>query len=146
MKPGWVRVSLPYYASEGDTEFVLSAIEFVADHARDFLACYRFGWRDGVWRHIEQPVPDVPPIDLTVEALMDAAMSFAAGEHETPMCERDMVTERKRYFAEAKLAAARARECLAQTGAPAIVRKSGQPAIDELVWFDFVHTDAVPEV
>ena len=29
IKPGWVRISLPWYASEGDLEFVLSAVEFV---------------------------------------------------------------------------------------------------------------------
>lgn len=144
IKPGWVRISIPYYASESDIEFLLSAVEFVADHARDFLACYALSWKDGVWRHTEQPVPDVPPIELTIEDLMDAAMSFAAGDHETPMSERDIEAARKRYFEEAERAARQACAHLAREGSAAIRRTTGEPLIDELVWFDFVHTDAPP--
>jgi hypothetical protein len=37
-------VTLPYYASDEDFEFLLSAIEFVADHGCDFLPEYQLGW------------------------------------------------------------------------------------------------------
>ncbi len=140
MKPGWVRVGLPYYASEEDVEFILSAIEFVADHGRDFVPEYRFGWLDGVWRHIERPMTDVKPLELTVDALLEAAQSFAAGDHETPMSASQLRQERRRYFEEAKKVA----EALEQKWLrepPVWNPPTGQAEIDAMRWFDYVHTD-----
>ncbi len=152
MKPGWVRVGLPYYASEEDVEFILSAIEFVADHGRAFVPEYRLGWLDGVWRHIERPMNDVKPIELTVDALLEAAQSFAAGDHETPMSAAQVRAERRRYFEEAKKLAQEL-EAKWQRHPPAWNPPTGRPEVDSLRWFDYVHTDdpwarvpdAVPE-
>ncbi|MFT3706851.1 MAG: aminotransferase class V-fold PLP-dependent enzyme [Archangium sp.] len=140
LKPGWVRVTLPYYASDEDIEFLLSAIEFVADHGNDFLPEYRLGWLDGVWRHVSRPMSDLRPIELTVDALMEAAQSFAAGDHEQPMSNAQIRAERKKYFDEAK---ARVAELRANaTRAPHTWNaKTGQADVDALVWFDWVHTD-----
>ncbi len=43
VKPGWVRLTLPFYASEADVDYILRAVEFVADHGRDFVPLYRLG-------------------------------------------------------------------------------------------------------
>jgi hypothetical protein len=139
IKPGWVRLSLPFYWSESDIEFALSAIEFVANHGRDFVPAYTLDWRDGVWRHRERPVPDVMPIELTVQALVEAAQSFAAGDHEAPISERELALERARYFEDAKRAVA---ECRARADREPIAwnPKTGDAAIDALAWFDYVHT------
>lgn len=143
VKPGWVRVSLPYYASREDLEMILSAIEFVADHGLDFVPLYRMSWRDGVWRHIDRPVPDVPPIELTVEALEEAAQSFAAGDHEAPVSERQLRAEREQYFAEARALAGELRRRWAEAP-PAWNTPTGDREVDELVWFRYVHTDELP--
>ncbi len=140
VKPGWVRVTLPYYASEEDIEFLLAAIEFVADHGRDFLPEYRLGWLDGVWRHVERPMTDVRPIELTVEALVEAAQSFAAGDHEQPMSVAQIRAERRRYLDEATAHAARLRAQVA-SAPPAWNPPTGQPELDALAWFDVIHTD-----
>lgn len=139
LKPGWVRVSLPYYASEEDVEFLLSAIEFVADHGRDFVPLYRLGWDDGVWRHIERPTPDIEPIELTVAALEEAAQSFSVGDHESPMSERELWAERAEYFASARELA---RQLRARWDArpPRFNEPTGDLQIDQLLWFDYVHT------
>ncbi|KAF7834160.1 putative cysteine desulfurase [Senna tora] len=50
VKPGWTRVSFPYYMSEEDFEFILSAIEFVAKYGQRFLPLYSFNLRNGSWR------------------------------------------------------------------------------------------------
>jgi hypothetical protein len=136
LKPGWVRVTLPYYASDEDIEFILSAIEFVADFGADFLGEYRLGWLDGVWRHIERPMTDLKPIELTVEALAEAAQSFAAGDHEQPMSNLQIRAERRRYFEEAKNRVKELKE-------KPVVKKTGpsQPDIDSLIWFDYVNSD-----
>ena len=141
LKPGWVRVTLPYYASDEDIEFLLSAIEFVADHGRDFLPEYRLGWLDGVWRHIDRPMNDVKPIELTVDALTEAAQSFAAGDHEHPMSTAQIRAERRRYFDEAKTHVQQLRE-LAARRPPTWNAPTGQGDVDALAWFDWVHTDA----
>ncbi len=140
LKPGWVRVTLPYYASDEDIEFMLSAIEFVADHGQDFLPEYRLGWLDGVWRHVERPMNDVKPIELTVDALIEAAQSFAAGDHEQPMSIAQIRTERRRYFDEAKARVKELKE-LALRQPPLWNPPTGRPDVDALVWFDSVHTD-----
>ncbi|CAI9098538.1 OLC1v1035203C1 [Oldenlandia corymbosa var. corymbosa] len=49
LKPGWTRVSFPYYMSKGEFEFVLSAIEFVAKYGQRFLPLYNFNWKTGAW-------------------------------------------------------------------------------------------------
>src|SRR5260370_28348175 len=69
IKPGWVRLSLPYYASASDLSFILEAIEFVADHGRDFVPTYRLRLLDGVWRHLQAPRAPIPPPPFTVQSL-----------------------------------------------------------------------------
>ena len=141
VKPGWVRLTLPYYASAEDFEFLLSAVEFVASHGDEFVPAYRLGWLDGVWRHIERPMRDIMPIELTVEALKEAAQSFAAGDHEAPMSESQLRAERARYFEDAERTTAEYRK-LWERQAPAWNPPTGDPEVDALVWFKYVHTDA----
>ncbi len=145
VKPGWVRLSLPYYASDEDIEFILSAVEFVAEHGKDFIPAYKLGWNDGVWRHIEHPRPDVPPIELTVEALFEAAQTFSAGDHEAPLSEAQLRSERARYFAEARAMAERLRERWAKEQ-PVYNTLTGRPDVDELVWFRYVATENMPNI
>jgi selenocysteine lyase/cysteine desulfurase len=95
-KPGWVRVSLPWYAAPEDVEFTLRAVEFVADRGDAFVPLYRLDWRDGVWRHREAEVADPSPTRLTAEALLSdpapaPAVPSPAGRE----------AERGRYLAEA---------------------------------------------
>ncbi|MEM9461436.1 MAG: aminotransferase class V-fold PLP-dependent enzyme [Myxococcota bacterium] len=144
IKPGWVRVTIPFYANEHDVEFLLSAIEFVADHGWAFVPRYRLGWRDGVWRHIERPAPDIEPIELTVEALEEAAQSFAAGDHEAPMSDLQVLGERARYMQEARELARRL-EARWSREPPVWNTPSGDPEIDALRWFDYVHGYDLPE-
>ncbi|KAK4258248.1 hypothetical protein QN277_007719 [Acacia crassicarpa] len=50
VKPGWTRVSFPYYMSQEDFEFILTAMEFIADYGQRFLPLYSFNLRNGSWR------------------------------------------------------------------------------------------------
>ncbi len=144
IKPGWVRVTIPFYANEDDVEFLLSAIEFVADHGQAFVPRYRLSWTDGVWRHIERPAPDIEPIELTVEALQEAAQSFAAGDHEAPMSDLQVLGARARYFEEARELARRLEDRW-RRDPPVWNPSSGNPQVDPLVWFDHVHSHSMPE-
>jgi len=136
LKPGWVRLSIPWYVDEADFEFLMRAVEFVADHGRAFAPAYELGLRDGVWRHRARPRPDLPPIELTVEALEEAAQSFAAGDHEQPLSDSQLAKERARYFDEARAAVATLES---EPHAPVWNPSTGKPQLDALVWFDWVH-------
>ena len=50
MKSGWTRVSFPYYMSNEEFEFILSAIEFIAVYGQRFLPFYHFNWNTGNWK------------------------------------------------------------------------------------------------
>ncbi|CAM0882874.1 unnamed protein product [Alopecurus aequalis] len=49
VKPGWTRVSLAYYTSTREAEFVLEAMDFVASFGHRFLPLYTFDWKSGDW-------------------------------------------------------------------------------------------------
>ncbi|KAJ4825944.1 hypothetical protein Tsubulata_011178, partial [Turnera subulata] len=58
-KPGWTRVSFPYYMSTEEFNFILEAIEFVAIYGQRFLPYYRFSWRTGSWTLRKKALRDI---------------------------------------------------------------------------------------
>lgn len=60
LKPGWTRLNLAPWASDDEVEFLLTAIEFVAEHGARFLPLYDFDWMSGAWTHAQ----DEAPMDL----------------------------------------------------------------------------------
>ncbi len=142
-KPGWVRLSVPYYWNEEDLEFALAAVEFVADEGEAFVPMYHLDWATGVWEHLERPAPLMPPLRLTVEDLVESAWSFGAGSHERPLSEEELRLARQRYLAEARAHAAALRARWAERP-PRITPPTGDPELDDLIWFRFVHASALP--
>ncbi|EES03557.1 uncharacterized protein LOC8069826 [Sorghum bicolor] len=51
VRPGWTRVSLAYYTSTQEAEFVLDAVAFVASFGHRFLPLYAFDWKTGDWHY-----------------------------------------------------------------------------------------------
>ncbi|GMS89006.1 hypothetical protein PENTCL1PPCAC_11181 [Pristionchus entomophagus] len=51
LRPGFTRVSIPYFESDHKVDFILSAIRFVATHAADFLHHYQLNAESGEWHH-----------------------------------------------------------------------------------------------
>lgn len=51
IKPGWVRVNFNYFISEATFDYLIQAIELVADHGWRLLPDYRFCPLTGQWRH-----------------------------------------------------------------------------------------------
>jgi hypothetical protein len=144
IKPGWVRLTIPCYANDDDVDFLLSAVEFVADHGRAFVPLYRLNWCTGAWLHRERPTPDVEPIELTVSALEEAAQCFASGDHESPMSERELLAERAGYFVQARDLVRRL-EKRWDTERPQWNPATGDAEIDALIWFDHVHSGDMPD-
>jgi len=51
VRPGWVRLNFNYFISQPVFEFLLDAVEFVAEHGWKLLPYYDFNPRTGNWRH-----------------------------------------------------------------------------------------------
>ncbi|GFY91396.1 hypothetical protein Acr_07g0015920 [Actinidia rufa] len=49
VKPGWTRISFPYYMSHEEFEFTLAALEFIAIYGQRFLPLYHLNWKTGSW-------------------------------------------------------------------------------------------------
>lgn len=62
LKPGWTRLNFAPWLDPAELEFLLAAIEFVAEHGERFVPLYSFDWQTGAWSHPadrQQPVPDL---------------------------------------------------------------------------------------
>jgi selenocysteine lyase/cysteine desulfurase len=137
-KPGWVRVSLPWYGSPEDVEFTLRAVEFVADRGDAFVPLYRLDWRDGVWRHAEREVADPSPFHLDVATLL----AGVPAEPPAPSAaERE--AERAAYLAEA-VRIADALDERWRREPPTWNRPTGNAEVDALAWFRYVETEGLP--
>lgn len=55
LRPGYTRLSLPYWMTEEEINYVVKAVKFVADHGSKFLPMYRFEAESGVWSHMCKP-------------------------------------------------------------------------------------------
>ncbi|MBU8869251.1 MAG: aminotransferase class V-fold PLP-dependent enzyme [Gemmatimonadales bacterium] len=51
IKPGWVRVNFNYFISRETLEFIIEAVEFLAEEGWRFLPHYNFEPETGIWRH-----------------------------------------------------------------------------------------------
>lgn len=54
MRPGWVRLNFNYFIDEDTFEYLIRAIELVAEHGWRLLPYYRFDEVDGLWRFQNQ--------------------------------------------------------------------------------------------
>jgi selenocysteine lyase/cysteine desulfurase len=73
IKPGWVRINFNYFISPAVFEFLLRAVEFVADEGWKLLPLYRFEAQSGRWWHKDGPPK--PAMSLT-------SISYASGRME----------------------------------------------------------------
>jgi len=63
IKPGWVRINFNYFISETVFDYLVQAVELVAEYGWKLVSQYRFALDTGLWRHENGPVE--PPLRLT---------------------------------------------------------------------------------
>ncbi|GER40638.1 cysteine desulfurase [Striga asiatica] len=106
IKPGWTRVSFPYYMSEEEFEFILSAIEFIAVYGQRFLSWYHFSWTTGVWTFNSKAlrgnyvnrILDGPSLSCMIKALN----MEASNEDQVCLKKDDVLCKYMSYFDSAK--------------------------------------------
>ncbi|HEX2272875.1 MAG TPA: aminotransferase class V-fold PLP-dependent enzyme [Acidimicrobiales bacterium] len=83
IKPGWVRVNFNYFVSEVEFDYILRAVELVADEGWKLLPDYRFDPRTGIWHHCRGPVE--PPLRLHELAYdADGVLRYSHGHARAP--------------------------------------------------------------
>ena len=63
IKPGWVRVNFNYFISEAVADYIIEAVQLVADLGERLVPMYRFHARTGLWTHRSGPIE--PPLRLS---------------------------------------------------------------------------------
>ncbi len=143
LKPGWVRLSLPYYASREDIEFLLQAVEFVAEHGEVFASDYTFHWESGVWRHRTNDVSAERPLELSAAALLAELHGESPAQLEVPLSPEQLAAERAGYFTAAEREVARL-EAQMRAEPPTWNPSSGDPDVDAMVGFRNQHAMPLP--
>lgn len=72
MKPGWTRVSFPYYLSEEEFEYIIAALEFVASFGQRFLPLYHFNLK------MQVSSPNFPPRPGSRQILIQSCYTSAS--------------------------------------------------------------------
>ena len=121
IKPGWCRISLHYVMDDLEIDYILDAVEFVADHGERFLKLYDFDLCTGAWQHKHDPIQ-------LEEFSLEVAMQCSAE------CVTSMSKEgRKNYYQEALRTARSWADKLQKEGMVEEVQLSGE--LGELQFF-----------
>jgi hypothetical protein len=51
LRPGWVRLNFNYFISDAEFEYLMGALEAIAEHGWRLLPCYQYDEASGVWRY-----------------------------------------------------------------------------------------------
>ena len=98
IKPGWVRVNFNYFISEAMFEFLLEAVQLVADEGWKLLPQYRFEAATGLWRHRGGVVE--PPLSLKDIRYVDGVMTYPEHRRHAPESRlADHLAEARAIFA-----------------------------------------------
>ncbi len=135
IKPGWTRVSFNYFISEAVFQYLVAAVDLVAEHGWKLLPEYRFEPASGLWRHHLGPVE--PPLRLA-----NVGYDPATGDLIVPPMGHDRAPESALvdYLHEARerFAAASAESC----AEPAEGALSAE--FEHLRWFDLPAASLLP--
>jgi selenocysteine lyase/cysteine desulfurase len=60
IKPGWARLNFSYFLSDAAADYLIEAVEIIADAGHRLLTDYTFDPRSGQWRHRHRPADADP--------------------------------------------------------------------------------------
>jgi selenocysteine lyase/cysteine desulfurase len=99
IKPGWCRVGFHYTMDDAEVDYVLDAIEFVAEQGHRFLSLYDFDLATGAWAHREYVEHHAP---FSIETAL-----AAGGCERTALQQSERAALHAAYLAEARTLAER---------------------------------------
>jgi selenocysteine lyase/cysteine desulfurase len=80
IKPGWVRVNFNYFIDRHVFEYMIEAVQLVAEHGWRLLPLYTFEPATGLWRHRDGLAE--PPMSLHDVSYDEGRMSYRPRRHE----------------------------------------------------------------
>lgn len=87
LRPGWVRLNFNYFISEAEFEYLLGALETIAEHGWRMLPSYQYDEAAGVWRYEGRELPST----VSLLGCLDGVVSETAETEETPYPTPDFV-------------------------------------------------------
>ena len=51
LRPGFVRINLPYFLQDKDITFIIDSVKIVSEHGWKLLPAYQFNPETGEWKH-----------------------------------------------------------------------------------------------
>jgi hypothetical protein len=121
IKPGWVRVSMHYVMDDLEVDFLLDAVDFIAENGYAFQRLYDFDLHDGSWKMKEDPTR---LHRFSLAEALDASI-----EREPPMS----FEERRKHYEHYLEEAGRLADKLNKQGP--LVEKDLEGALGELQFF-----------
>ena len=103
LRPGWVRINFNYFIDNDTYQYLVDAIQLVAEHGWRLLPFYHFDQASGVWRYQDKKIPlssnlnDIHKVAMAAElpqdnnrySVNDLTDFLAAGEQELLRTDRD---------------------------------------------------------
>ena len=113
IKPGWCRIGFHYVMDEADVDFIIQAVEFIAECGEQFLPWYDFCLKQACWTHINDngDCPELKLDDAFIEDAMDSNpipaglrrqlySQFITEAHEWALKGKDLPKRKTNYFEE----------------------------------------------
>lgn len=126
VKPGWVRVNFNYFISDVVFDYILDAVELIAEHGWKLLPQYTFSPQKGTWRHKRASKDSVLRLaDLSYES---GRLEYSTNRQTAP--ERQLARQ---------LAEARQIFEAADAGIPDAPNTTMSEDFEQLRWFTLPH-------
>lgn len=129
LKPGWIRINLHYLMTEEDVNFILDAIEFIANYGYLYLQEYSLDIKTGDWRHNTYNCEDTTVTQFGIKTALELEKKDVFKKITI-----DTSFEYKRYLKEAELHSGK----LLNTYSDSFKKLTGNK-YEELRWFNFIH-------
>nr|HRC80649.1 aminotransferase class V-fold PLP-dependent enzyme [Sedimentibacter sp.] len=106
VKPGWIRFNIHYLMSEDEVDFIMDAIEFIAEYGYLFLAEYVLNIKTGAWSHKSYD----KPLELLENFGIEESLKYIGKNDRETEKKENLKDEYKKYLDQARNHAARLKE------------------------------------
>jgi selenocysteine lyase/cysteine desulfurase len=96
IKPGWCRVGFHYIFDDIEADFLIDAVEFIAEYGDRFLALYKFDQYSGIFMHQQSTAK--PPVLSVQDALENRSQNL---HRDAPLSADERAGLYKSYLSEA---------------------------------------------
>jgi selenocysteine lyase/cysteine desulfurase len=96
IKPGWVRLNFNYFISQSTCQYILEAVNLIAEHGWKLLGQYNFEPSSGLWRHHEGHT--MTPTSLHDVSLLDGQLVSGYQHHMQDETELDSYLAAARFL------------------------------------------------